>query len=179
MTLKIAGFPSLYIQGPGALGELSRAVEAVGGQGAMVAIVDPFIAPLFRDLKAPEGIEIVEFGGECTQREIDRLVAVIRSADKKFGTVLGAGGGKALDTSKAVAHNLGLPIVIAPTVASSDAPTSRIAAIYDDHHRIVSVPRLRRNPDAVIVDTEVIRRAPPRFFSAGIGDALVTHPLVR
>ncbi len=168
--MRIIGFPSLYVQGPGALRELPRCLDAVAGRGTPAAIVDPFVAPLFRDLSDVEGMKVIEFAGECTMGEISRLVATLR--DDSIGVILGAGGGKALDTAKMVAHELGLPIIIAPTVASSDAPTSRIAAIYDDHHRIISVPRLRRNPDAVIVDTDIIRKAPARFFAAGIGDAI-------
>lgn len=172
MTLRIAGFPSLYIQGPGALSELSSVLDSVAANGMLLAIVDPFVAPLFKELDVSCGLQLLEFSGECTQREIDRLTSLIKCSGNNFGAILGAGGGKALDTAKAVAYHLELPVVIAPTVASSDAPTSRIVAVYDDHHRIVSVPRLRRNPDAVIVDTSIIRKAPVRFFAAGIGDAL-------
>lgn len=171
MTLTAIGFPSLYIQGPGALSELPRCLDAVSSaSGTIGAIVDPFVEPVFRELALSMPMQVVAFGGECTQPEIDRLTGLLR--DRGCTAILGAGGGKALDTAKAVAHRLSAPVMIAPTVASSDAPTSRIAAVYDEHHRIVSVPRLRRNPDAVIVDTQLILTAPARFFAAGIGDAI-------
>lgn len=173
MTLRAAGFPSLYLQGPGALEELPRAWSAVARPGTAAGlIVDPVVETLFSSLGAslPAEPHLLRFSGECTRPEIDRLVA--RLGPLGCGAIVGAGGGKALDTAKAVAHALDLPVIIAPTVASSDAPTSRIAAIYDADHRIVEVPRLRRNPDAVIVDTSVILRAPRRFFVAGIGDAI-------
>lgn len=170
MTLRIIGFPSLYVQGPGALHELPRCLAAVAAPGAPAAIASPTVAPLFRDIAAKTGMRVIEFGGECTEREIARLTTALR--DGGHCAIIGAGGGKALDTAKAVAHALDLPVVIVPTIASSDAPTSRIAAIYDDDHRIVSVPKLRRNPDAVLVDTDIIRKAPARFFAAGIGDAI-------
>lgn len=170
MTLRIIGFPSLYVQGPAALRELPRCVEAISARGRPAAIVDPFVVPLFEEIAAATEMEVVTFSGECTQREISRLTDLL--SGQSVGVILGAGGGKALDTAKMVAHALGVPIIIVPTVASSDAPTSRIAALYDDNHKIISVPKLRRNPDAVIVDTDIIRRAPPRFFAAGIGDAI-------
>lgn len=172
MTLRAIGFPSLYIQGPGALDDLPRVWAAVARPGVAGLIVDPFVDALFRDRAAalPVAAFVLPFGGECTRPEIDRLADSLRPLG--CGAILGAGGGKALDTAKAVAHALDLPVIIAPTVASSDAPTSRIAAVYDAAHRIVEVPRLRRNPDAVIVDTAVILRAPRRFFVAGIGDAI-------
>ncbi|WP_410732840.1 iron-containing alcohol dehydrogenase [Citrobacter portucalensis] len=35
------------------------------------------------------------------------------------GAVLGIGGGKTLDTAKALAHFMGVPVAIAPTIAST------------------------------------------------------------
>jgi glycerol dehydrogenase len=86
--------------------------------------------------------------------------------------VLALGGGKAIDTAKGVAKALQTRLVIASTVASNDSPTSRLIVIYDDAHWLAEVQSLLRNPDAVVVDTDVICRAPLRFFAAGLGDAL-------
>ena len=38
--------------------------------------------------------------------------------------VMASGGGKAIDTVKVVAGQLGLPTIILPTLASTDAPCS-------------------------------------------------------
>ncbi|MDI8993006.1 iron-containing alcohol dehydrogenase, partial [Salmonella enterica subsp. enterica serovar Anatum] len=46
--------------------------------------------------------ELVAPGGECSQNEIDRLRAVAEKS--QCGAVLGIGGGKTLDTAKALAH---------------------------------------------------------------------------
>ncbi|NVN87789.1 MAG: glycerol dehydrogenase [Rhodopseudomonas sp.] len=176
MPIKVIGFPSLYVQGPGALDRLGPCLGSLADGGAVVALVDPFVMPLFKSVAAELGdkhgirMNLLAFTGECTRREIDRLVAAI--GDNACTAIVGVGGGKALDTAKAVAHALSVSIVIVPTIASSDAPTSRLMAIYDENHKIVEVPLLRRNPDAVLVDTSVIRSAPRRFFVAGIGDAI-------
>jgi glycerol dehydrogenase len=82
------------------------------------------------------------------------------------------GGGKTIDTAKGVSLNLGLPIVVVPTIASNDAPTSRLIVVYDQDHRISEVLKLPRNPDFVVVDTAIVAGAPPRFLVAGIGDAI-------
>lgn len=171
MDLKAIGFPSIYIQGPGALAGIADCVKNITSTPGISVIVDPFVLPLFEKLADDvSGMKLHAFSGECTHAEIDRLVAEMRGDG--CGVVIGAGGGKALDTAKVVATALDVPIVIVPTVASSDAPTSRIAAVYDENHKIIDVPRLRRNPDAIIVDTSIILSAPRRFFVAGIGDAI-------
>lgn len=176
MSIKVAGFPSFYVQGPGALDQLGFYLKNLAGCATAAALVDPLVAPIFEPvaagLHARHSIQLdsYPFSGECTRREIDRLVAAMNG--NSYGAIVGVGGGKALDTAKAVAHALALPIIIVPTIASSDAPTSRLMAIYDESHRIIEVPLLRRNPDAVIVDTSIIKSAPRRFFVAGIGDAI-------
>lgn len=67
---------------------------------------------------------------------------------------------------------MSLPIIIVPTIASNDSPTSHLIVVYDDQHHLSEVLKLPRNPDVVLVDTSVIANAPSRFIVAGIGDAI-------
>lgn len=112
------------------------------------------------------------FGGECSHQEIENVKAVARQAAAEV--IIGAGGGKVLDTARAVAADLELPIVNCPTVASSDAPCSALSVLYNDKGQVVDYRVYRRNPDLVLVDTTVIASAPPRLLVAGMGDALAT-----
>ena len=65
---------------------------------------------------------IEAFGGECSKAEIVRLVDLANN--HPFAAVVGAGGGKASDTARAVANELELPVVITPSLASTDSPCS-------------------------------------------------------
>lgn len=118
-------------------------------------------------------LEIAPFGGECSQNEIDRLRGVAEKA--QCGAVLGIGGGKTLDTAKALAHFMGVPVAIAPTIASTDAPCSALSVIYTDAGEFDRYLLLPNNPDRVIVDTKIVAGAPARLLAAGIGDALATR----
>jgi glycerol dehydrogenase len=88
--------------------------------------------------------------------------------------IIGAGGGKTLDTAKVVGYHLKSSVALIPTIASTDAPTSSVAVIYREDHRHEGSIKLRKNPDLILVDTAIIAQAPVRFLVAGMGDALGT-----
>ena len=79
-----------------------------------------------------------------------------------------------MDTAKAVAHQLSLPVIIVPTIASTDAPCSALSVIYTEQGVVDRYLFLPKNPDIVLVDTTIISQAPVRFLVSGMGDALAT-----
>lgn len=88
--------------------------------------------------------------------------------------VLGLGGGKAIDSAKAIADEANLPVVILPTLASTDAPTSALSVIYTDDGAFESYLFYKKNPELVMVDTDVIAKSPVRYLASGIADAMAT-----
>jgi glycerol dehydrogenase len=116
--------------------------------------------------------QVVPFGGECSLAEIERVKTEARR--RKAGVIVGAGGGKTLDAARAAAADLHLPVVSCPTVASSDAPCSALSIIYTDDGVFIESRSFPRNPDLVLVDTQVIARSPARLLVAGMGDAAAT-----
>jgi len=172
--VRIFGGPHRYFQGPGALDRLGEVAAPFGPHPLVVA--DQFIlarlgARLENTLRN-SGLEPVirGFAGEITYPAIDALRLSLEGVVP--AVAIGVGGGKSLDAAKAVARQLGIDVITVPTIASNDSPTSASIAMYDDHHVMISVDRLARNPQAVIVDTELIAHAPAHFLRAGIGDAL-------
>jgi glycerol dehydrogenase len=166
-------FPGRYVQGAGALDLLGEEAARLGRKPLAVvdAAVLRFVGPA---LVGKDGAPLAQqaFAGECCDPEIERLVGEAR----KIGAdvIIGIGGGKALDTAKAVAHALGTPVAIVPTLASTDAPCSALSVIYTPEGAFDRYLFLPRNPDVVLVDSAVIARAPTRFLVAGMGDALST-----
>jgi len=90
------------------------------------------------------------------------------------GVVVGMGGGKAIDTAKIAADRAGLPVIVVPTIASTDAPCRGCAVIYSPQGAFEAVLYQRSNPAAVLVDLDIIAAAPTRFLVAGMGVALAT-----
>lgn len=56
------------------------------------------------------GATRVEFGGESSPEEIDRVAKA--ASENDADAVVGIGGGKTIDATKAVAHPAGLPLVV-------------------------------------------------------------------
>jgi len=113
------------------------------------------------------------FQGECSRKEIDRLVSAYQASG--CDVVVGIGGGKIHDTAKALAYYAEAPVVIVPTIAGTDAPCSALSVIYSEDGAFEEYLFLPKNPNMVLVDTEIVSRAPVRLLVSGMGDALATY----
>lgn len=168
-------FPGRYFQQQGALNQLGDEVARLGTNALMVAggtaaesIIPPHQATWGERFK----VTVERFGGECCDEEVERLAKI--ADQQECDIVIGMGGGKVIDTAKAVGHEAGARVAIVPTIASTDAPTSAVSVIYTAAGAFARYLFLPRNPDLVLVDTQVIANAPVRFLVAGMGDALAT-----
>lgn len=173
---KVLVSPSRYIQGPGLLNTAGEHIRLLGKKALVV--VDRFVLGTMGDILQQgfnEGIQAVieEFGGECSWSEVDRLIEVGKT--QQCDLVVGVGGGKAIDTAKAIAHRMKAPVAVAPTVAATDAPCSALSVIYTPGGVFAEYLVLPKNPDMVLVDSGIIARAPVRFLVSGMGDALATY----
>jgi glycerol dehydrogenase len=165
--------PGKYIQGAGAAGRIGSVLEGVGSERPLI-LADPIVDEVMGDsLEGTSGATRVEFGGECSPEEIDRVAQA--ASENDADAVVGIGGGKTIDAAKAVAHPAGLPLIVVPTIASTDAPTSSLSVVYDEEGAFKEYRFFGKNPTAVVVDTAVVAQAPVRFLVAGIGDGLSTY----
>jgi len=174
MMFRKAVFPGKYIQGEGALNELPQLVSLLGKKGLILTSRTGIETLLPQYAKAWEGAPIPaeRFNGECCEKELNRLTKLVRS--EKVDVLVGMGGGKTIDTAKITADRTGIPVIIVPTIASTDAPCSGCAVIYSEKGVFEAVNYQKMNPQVVLVDTRIIAHAPTRFLVAGMGDALST-----
>lgn len=168
--------PSKYVQGKGALKGIGEYVKAYGNKPLVVAdeIVWGITKEMIEDSFKTEKIDYhyVEFNGEASLNEVERLAEEGKA--NSVDVVIGVGGGKTLDTVKAVADELEVAVMIVPSTASTDAPTSALSVIYSDEGVFESYKFYKKNPELVLVDTAVVAKAPPKLFASGIADAMAT-----
>lgn len=172
LTITGARFPGRYIQGPGLISQLGVEAKCLGRHAFCLldrAMADQ-LKPVIHAAAGPLDVTYKAHGGECSENEFNAGALAAENAN----LVIGIGGGKTLDTAKIVAHQRGVPMVMVPTIAASDAPCSALAVVYRADGTVLRDHFLPRNPDLVLVDTDLIAQAPARFLSAGIGDALAT-----
>jgi len=168
--------PSRYIQGAGAIHEIGVHAARMGtkalltgGKTALSNCGRPIQDSLTNNKIA---CHQESFNGECSQKEIDRLIGVAKAQGADI--VIAAGGGKVIDTGKAVAHYMKIPVLVVPTIAATDAPCSALSVVYTENGVFESYLVLPKNPDCVLVDTAVVAQAPVEYLVSGMGDALAT-----
>lgn len=168
--------PGRYAQGRGAVARLGELVEPIGRTPLVVAddTVWSFVGDAVTTSFAAAGLPLTRdgFGVYATAAAVDGIAARIRETGADV--VVGVGGGSTIDAVKAAGYLAGVRWVSVPTVASTDAPCSALSVIYDDDGGFEEYRFFPRNPDLVLVDTQLVANAPVRFLVAGVGDALAT-----
>src|ERR1700682_1408423 len=132
--LSIFCSPTRYTQGRNATASLGQEMANLGIEGPALIVAGKsaiaLLSQAWQRSLSQAGIShsIYRFGGECSLSEIERVKEAARQHGARV--IIGAGGGKVLDTGRAAAADLMLPIINCPTVASSDAPCSALSVIY-------------------------------------------------
>lgn len=169
--------PAKYVQGDNVLRQFDQYLQGMGDRLLIlisengVKRIKPALDACFS--KTAYTLKYEVFSGECTRAKAERYAAAAKGSG--ITAVVGIGGGKIMDTAKAVAYYAGVPSIIVPTVASTDSPCSSLSVLYHDNGEFDAYLFLDNCPNMVLVDTTVILQAPVRFLVAGMGDALATY----
>lgn len=168
--------PGRYIQGVGAINEIGSYASSLGKNAFIVGGKRALSLCGERMQSSLSKVEIASsqelFAGECSDKEIGRLKDIAISKGCDF--IIAVGGGKVIDTGKAVAFDMKVPVIVVPTIAATDAPCSALSVIYTDDGVFARYLVLPKNPDCVLVDTKIVAQAPKEYLVSGMGDALAT-----
>ena len=169
--------PQRYIQGNGVLAHMGRYLSLVRVRRAAILISAGGQARhggVLADSLRAAGIDstVCIFGGECSLEEIEQHARTLNT--QSIDCVVAVGGGKCVDAGKAVAFRLDTPVVIAPTLASNDAPCSALSVLYSPDGVSTGVEFYPSSPALVVVDTGIVAAASERFLVSGMGDAMAT-----
>ncbi len=161
--------PTILKIGSGALANIGQYLQKSGLKKAVVffgnGLIDMFGKTVIDSLNNSE-IEVLEYC-ELDSTDINEIIDLAFSIDAKAQVILGIGGGKVIDVSKYAAYLRKLPFISIPTSASSDGFSSASASLMVNGKR-TSVPA--RMAYGIVVDTDVLKSAPPKFLYSGIGD---------
>lgn len=168
-------FPTKVFRGAEALNwlgdfckEQGQKAFIIGGETALIKTKEKIYLNLTQT-----GVHVVAtewYGGQCSQQNIQHLAdeAVAHKAD----IIIAVGGGKALDTGKAVGAKCYLPVITVPTIAATCAAVTPLSVLYNEKGEFVDNLFLDSCPLATIIDTSIILNAPVSWFIAGMGDTL-------
>ena len=164
--------PKRYVQLPGALTDAGSQLKGFGRRPMILSdeLVRSILRPLLEEPLQSAGLApcFALFGVECSLAEVARLTAIGRSEKADF--IVGTGGGKAIDTARAVAGRLDLPLVTIPTSAATCSAASTVSVIYENGIRTDTING--KAAELVLVDSAIVAAAPSRLIAAGMGDTL-------
>lgn len=167
--------PTKYVQGEDELLNLGYFVQTYGKSALLIAHPDDVkrVKAQLDETEKNFNITFVEsgFGGQCSRQEVARLQELAK--EKNCDCTIGLGGGKAIDTAKCVAE--GDNLIIVPTIAATDAPTSHSAVLYTPDGAFDDYAYFKQSPSVILIDTKIVANAPTRFLVSGMGDALSTY----
>ncbi|MBO5278212.1 MAG: iron-containing alcohol dehydrogenase family protein [Lachnospiraceae bacterium] len=161
----------IYDKIPEICSAYGKTAVIIGGRTALKAAAEKI-----RSAAAGSGIIILEeiwYGGEASYENVELLKKnnSVAEADMLFA----AGGGKALDTCKALGEQLHKPVFTFPTIASTCAATTAVSIMYYPDGSFKQPFFLEKPPVHAFIDTGIIGKAPEKYIWAGMGDTYAKY----
>jgi len=165
--------PRNYISGYDNIDQLSEHIKRFGKKFLILTtdVVYEILKDKIENLEK-DGYEItLQIGNlKCTYNEVEKLKEIMIKEEKD--AVIGMGGGKMMDTAKAVSFMVKKPVITVPTIAATCASWASHSAMYTVDGISYEYMSVEKNPDLVFVDKKIIFEAPVRYIVSGMVDTL-------
>ena len=143
----------------------------ISGKKAMEAVEEQNFRKRLKDAGVSFREELYE--GYPTKVQVEYFANLTRKEER--GVIVGIGGGKIMDLSKAVANQAGLPVLLIPTIAATCAAFSSLSVLYTEEGKYDRAIHFEREVDAVLVDEDIMLRQGTRYLAAGMVDAMAKY----
>lgn len=161
--------------GRGVIYQVEKMLNKAGIKGKIMYISDPNVDELYGECVKSQLEKIGTFRAEYVIYHsiayADSLAKIIR--DENICCIVGLGGGSVLDVCKYVSYITKRTLMLIPTTAANDGIASTIAVLKEENGKPKSIMCARAS--MILIDTELIYRAPVQLIKAGIGDILSNH----
>lgn len=143
-------------------------VVCIGGKTAISKVKDLIIKSTKLDI-----LDFVWYGGEASYENIDMLKSNEKVAEADM--IFAIGGGKALDTAKALAFTISKPVFTFPTIASNCAGTTAVSIMYNRDGSFKEPFFFPAPAKHCFIYTPIIAQSPWKYIWAGIGDTYAKY----
>ena len=161
--------------GRGAIREVPEMIRAMGRKKPFIVCDDNTYAAAgakVAELLKAAGIDFALYiipceGGDRIAPSEWEVGSVIMNFDTSCDMFLAVGSGVINDICKVAAHATGRPTAVVGTAPSMDGYASNSSSMEMNH---VKVSLYNHGPEGILLDSEILARAPMRMLWAGLGD---------
>ena len=167
--------PMDYLKiGPGAIRETAAMVKAMGSEKPFIVCdqntyeaAGKQVEELLTAAGIPHVLYIIPCAGQKIAPAEWEVGSVVMHYDPSCDLILGVGSGVVNDICKVVGNALGKKSAIIGTAPSMDGFASNSSAMEINH---VKMTLFNRAPMGILLDTDILAKAPMRMLWAGLGD---------
>lgn len=123
------------------------------------------IVKLLRAHRVSVFTKFIDRSDEKTVARVGKIIKKIKPE-----VLIGFGGGKILDVAKLAGGMNRIKFISIPTILSNDGISSPVSVITDKHG--IPVSHLTNPAYGIIIDFNIIKRAPIKHLRAGVGDLI-------